>query len=242
MNDKDIRFIAVDHGDAKVKDFMSDQNNAYTELDSRMFSNSADGIFTGNETFDNVVMFKGRLQEDPEKLVNHSNNDTNFVQVKIVVRDGYFDLKGNHHNHTEVIPLRFFKHLDQIMLAKQGDAIQVTGSLKTYITSDSDDPRRAAGFFYVSVKSFGIMFGSAIRKQVKAKFEPKKESNDAAANDLVTLLQKASPAEKAKILSLLRQQPADQSSNANTKSSDTKFNGSVDITDDDLKSAFNQDF
>lgn len=205
---KDIRFLAVDSSDENVQTLLSNSNNAYTELDKSMFDNHFDGIYTGSESFDNITMIKGRLMEDPELLVSHTNGDTKFVFAKLVVRDGYFDLNGKHHEHSEVIPLRFFKHLDQIMRAKKGDAVQVTGSLKTYVDNSVAEEKKAGGFFYVSVKSFGIMFGAAVRKQVKAKFEPKQ--NNSAKNNLTDMIANASPEERAQILAMLQSKPVNQ--------------------------------
>lgn len=249
--EKDIRFIAVDYADKDVQSLMRNPDSAYTELDKSIFDNHSDGIFTGSETFDNITMVKGRLLDDPQVYVNHSNGDTKFVFAKLVVRDGYYDLKGNHHDHSEFIPLRFFKHLDQIMLAKKGDALQVTGSLKTFLSSDVADQKKAADFFYVSVKSFGIMFGSAIRKQVKAKFEPRQQQAVTHSDDLVSMITNASPEERAKILNVLQGKNSNQggsnvgsSTNISPRNPQPQENDNhvSDIPQEDLMNAYGEDF
>lgn len=252
---KDIRYIAVDYNDPKIQNLMSDSHNAFTEINHAVFDNKSDGIFTGNENFDNIVMEKGRLMEDPVLMTNHSKDDTKFVFAKLVIRDGYYDLKGNHHNHTETVPLRFFKHIDQIMLAKKGDAVQVTGSIKTFIDQDVADARQASSFFYISVKSFGIMFGSSIRKQVKAKFEPKPAAQPSGNNDLTSLIAQASPEKRAVILAVLQgDKRATQQTNASnyqnnnlsreTHHSATKQGNSKikEFSQNVLRQAFNSDF
>lgn len=314
---KDIRFIAVNFDDQNVKDFMSNNTNAFTEIDKQKFDRSVDGLSTsyqnmnnyvsligrlvnspktiaqGDHSFiyaslsvesgyfdknhnyqkhefvvplrlnmkqnrimlaqagdmlqvtgqiirfigqdeqdlqkatsyyyldvincglliglstvqKNVVYLTGKLQSDPEIILNHSQSDTKFVSAKIVIPDGYRDGNGEFHKHTEVIMARFYNQIDEIMTAKQGDTVHLTGNLRSWgIVDPQKDTMKATQYLYVNVKGFGIMYGSSIRKQVKAKFYPKprpQTTNNQGTQDITKILANLTPAQKAALFSEL---------------------------------------
>lgn len=314
---KDIRFIAVNFDDQNVKDFMSNNTNAFTEIDKQKFDRSVDGLSTsyqnmnnyvsligrlvnspktiaqGDHSFiyaslsvesgyfdknhnyqkhefvvplrlnmkqnrimlaqagdmlqvtgqiirfigqdeqdlqkatsyyyldvincglliglstvqKNVVYLTGKLQSDPEIILNHSQSDTKFVSAKIVIPDGYRDGNGEFHKHTEVIMARFYNQIDEIMTAKQGDTVHLTGNLRSWgIVDPKKDTMKATQYLYVNVKGFGIMYGSSIRKQVKAKFYPKprpQTTNNQGTQDITKILANLTPAQKAALFSEL---------------------------------------
>lgn len=314
---KDIRFIAVNFDDQNVKDFMSNNTNAFTEIDKQKFDRSVDGLSTsyqnmnnyvsligrlvnspktiaqGDHSFiyaslsvesgyfdknhnyqkhefvvplrlnmkqnrimlaqagdmlqvtgqiirfigqdeqdlqkatsyyyldvincglliglstvqKNVVYLTGKLQSDPEIILNHSQSDTKFVSAKIVIPDGYRDGNGEFHKHTEVIMARFYNQIDEIMTAKQGDTVHLTGNLRSWgIVDPQKDTMKATQYLYVNVKGFGIMYGSSIRKQVKAKFYPKprpRTTNNQGTQDITKILANLTPAQKAALFSEL---------------------------------------
>lgn len=348
---KDIRFIAVDYDDPKVKDLMSEPSNNFVEIDKQKFARCNDGLETSFRTMNNYVsmtghlldpakvitngthqfiyaqlvvdngyfntsnkyqkheecvplrfdmsmsrilllkssdtlqitgriirfvgeddtddtkamsyyyiqvqncglMFSiatkytnqifltGKLQKDPQVIINHSQNDYKFVSVNLVIPDGYKDKNGKYVDHKEVIPLRFFSKQDEIMTAKQGDTVQVTGFVKSWGNRDpKKDSMHAAAYFYVLVKGFGIMYGSSIRKIVKHKFYPRNNKiQEGNSNQLAKMIENVSPEKQAYILSLLQgnnsqqeQQPFDESAQVENKTqSKNEPNQNIDPSD-----------
>ena len=348
---KDIRFIAVDYDDPKVKDLMSEPSNNFVEIDKQKFARCNDGLETSFRTMNNYVsmtghlldpaqvitngthqfiyaqlvvdtgyfntsnkyqkheecvplrfdmsmsrilllkssdtlqitgriirfvgeddtddtkamsyyyiqvqncglMFSiatkytnqifltGKLQKDPQVIINHSQNDYKFVSVNLVIPDGYKDKNGKYVEHKEVIPLRFFSKQDEIMTAKQGDTVQVTGFVKSWGNRDpKKDSMHAAAYFYVLVKGFGIMYGSSIRKIVKHKFYPRNnKKQEGNSNQLAKMIENVSPEKQAYILSLLQgnnsqqeQQSFDESAQVENKTqSKNEQNQNIDLSD-----------
>ena len=166
--------------------------------------------------YTNQIFLTGKLQADPQVIINHSQNDYKFVSANLVIPDGYKDKKGKYVDHKEVIPLRFFSKQDEIMAAKQGDTVQITGFIKSWGNRDpKKDTMHAAAYFYVLVKGFGIMYGSSIRKIVKHKFYPRTPKKNNENNDqLAKMIGNISPEKQAYLLSLLQHnngQPEQQS-------------------------------
>lgn len=171
----------------------------------------------------NLTYLLGKLQEDPQLMVNHSQQDTKFYSANLVIPDGYVDNNGNYCKHKEVIPVRFYKQFDEIKTAKQGDTVMITGNIRSWGRLDAKkDQMKATEYFYINAKGFSVMFGSSIRKQVKAKFYPKVVNNqkkdDNSSDSLAKLLGKLSPDMQKSILAALNQE--NNNGNENTTSSE----------------------
>lgn len=99
----------------------------------------------------------------------------------------------------------------------------ITGNIRSWGRLDAKkDQMKATEYFYINAKGFSVMFGSSIRKQVKAKFYPKVVNNqkkdDNSSDSLAKLLGKLSPDMKKSILAALNQE--NNNGNENTTSSE----------------------
>ena len=90
---KDIRFIAVNFDDQNVKDFMSNNTNAFTEIDKQKFDRSVDGLSTSYQNMNNYVSLIGRLVNSPRTI---TQGDHSFIYASLSVESGYFDKNHNY--------------------------------------------------------------------------------------------------------------------------------------------------
>ena len=130
---KDIRFIAVNFDDQNVKDFMSNNTNAFTEIDKQKFDRSVDGLSTSYQNMNNYVSLIGRLVNSPRTI---TQGDHSFIYASLSVESGYFDKNHNYQKHEFVVPLRLNMKQNRIMLAQAGDMLQVTGRIIRFIGQD----------------------------------------------------------------------------------------------------------
>lgn len=206
MNEKDIRFVAVDANDPSVQGFLS-QGSSYVEIDKEKFDYRLDGMATSNERFNNVTQLNGRLYSDPQKMISHTKfGDRQVVLARLAVPGGYYDKNGAHHETREIIPIRFYRDLDKIMMAEKGDFLHVVGRIKAYIDPKGSE-EGATNFMYVLVESFIIDFGSSIRKKVKNELTSgqgvKRKEN--SQEQLLKALKEATPELKQQVLAMLSQ-------------------------------------
>lgn len=217
MNEKDIRFVAVDANDPCVQNFLN-QGSSYVEIDKGKFDYRLDGMATSNERFNNVTQLNGRLYSDPQKMISHTKfGDRQVVLARLAVPGGYYDKNGAHHETREIIPIRFYRDLDKIMMAEKGDFLHVVGRIKSYIDPKGSE-EGATNFMYVLVESFIVDFSSSIRKKVKNELTNGQgvKRNGNGQDQLLKALKDATPELKQQVLAMLSQNAMSVPSEADT--------------------------